>query len=208
MISVTYLLPSMNKLRPTPHGFSLVEMIAIVAIVGILAGIAAPSLLSQKKEFRNSVSAIESMLKTVNLSARANSGNPYRISLATKRVNNATQQYLKVDILQNGTCNPAEWVDLTRAVRHDVRRDFMLPEGVEVLNGGAFGFPAVNAPNNQNAICFNGRGETFGGSRVFEIVDREAQGEAVRARITLSFVGDVARKTYRRDGSEIPNGKF
>lgn len=195
----------MKSSNPSNSGFSLVEILVILVITGILAGIAAPSLLSQQRVFKRSVGSIETLLKTTNLSARANSGNPYRITVQQTMLGTKPVQTMKVEILQNGDCNPTTPLPANQNWRHDVRKDFVLPEGIQITTTGPNGFPATAT---SNGICFNGRGEVFGGQKSFDIVDTQNRSEAVRARLTLSMVGDIARRTWRRNGTEISQGEL
>lgn len=176
-------------------------MVAIV-IMGILAGIAAPSLLSQKKTFKRAVNSVETLVKTVNLSARANSGTPYRIVLATQDRNGVTQQFLRVDYSRNGNCDPARE---QRIWQEDPRKQFILPDQVMVESSGANEFPTIAA---SNGICFDGRGMTFGGAKNFMLSDTSQEGGAVSARLTISAVGDISRETKNRDGNVITGGKL
>jgi type II secretory pathway pseudopilin PulG len=193
----------MKSSNHSSSGFTLVEVLAILVITGILAGIAAPSLLSQQKVFKRAVGSIETLLKTTSLSARANSGNPYRITVQRRVVGNKSEQLLKVEVFQDGLCDPTKTLPNDPKWRHDVRKDYVLPEGVQITVNGANGFPATAT---SNGICFNGRGEVFGGQKAFEVVDIQNRSEAVRARLTVSVVGDITRKTWRGNGTEISQG--
>jgi type II secretory pathway pseudopilin PulG len=183
-------------------GFQLIEILFVTVVIGILAGISVPSMLSQKKTFKNSVNSIETLLKTVNLSARANSGNPYRITVVSQVVNGQTQQTLAVDLSQNGSCDPSapaqNW-------QRDVKKEYTLPPEVQVVTTGPNAFPSTSV---SNGICFNGRGETFGGSRSLTLVDTQQFNNAASAILTVSVVGDVSRQTFDKNNAPIAGGKL
>jgi prepilin-type N-terminal cleavage/methylation domain-containing protein len=195
----------MKSSNHSSSGFTLVEILVVLVIAAILIGIAAPSLLSQQRVFKRAVGSIETLLKTTNLSARANSGNPYRITIQNGQFSGKPQQTLKVEILQNGDCNPATSLPSGQTWRHDVRKDYVLPEGIEILTTGPYGFPATTT---SNGICFNGRGEVFGGQKNFVIVDTQKRNTAIRAQLAISMVGDIARTTWNGNGTEIPKGEL
>lgn len=169
------------------------EMLATLAITGILAAIAAPSFLSEKKDLREAVIPIETLIKTVNLSAKANSGNPYRITL----VNSSNgRQYIRAATFQNGSCNPATTNQLWR---NDPKLEFLVPADIQISN-----FPSTTT----NGICFNGRGEVNGGQQTFDIIDPQERRTKIRANITVSVVGDIKRTTYNKSGTSDASGKL
>lgn len=166
-------------------GFSLVELLTVVIIAAILAAIAWPSF--QKKVFAKTVPQIESTVKIVSLKARANAGNPYRISLQGR--------WIRVDSILSGNCtttaaNSAGW-------RQDPTQSFELPDHVSITN-----FPA-------GGICFDGTGQAAPGTtRSFDVINNKADAKAVKANITISLIGDVTRTLYDSNGAVIANGKF
>jgi prepilin-type N-terminal cleavage/methylation domain-containing protein len=191
----------MKNATSNNSGFTLLEILMVLVITGILVSIAAPSFLSQKKDLKQAVTSVETLLKTVNLTARANSGNPYRVSVATDNItypNRPPTTFLKVEYLQNGTCADINSNAQNQGWQEDIKKRVELPDSVTISN-----FPAIAAPNN--GLCFNGRGELFRGGQTFNVnVASDQQfNNAVSAVINVSTVGDVSHVAKNRAGGTI-----
>lgn len=72
-----------------PNGFTLIELMITVAIVGILASIAYPSYLSQVRKSRRS-DAVQSLAAIQQAQERYRSNNPTYTDLATLAINSAS----------------------------------------------------------------------------------------------------------------------
>jgi prepilin-type N-terminal cleavage/methylation domain-containing protein len=166
-------------------GFSLIEMLTVVIIAGVLAAIALPFF--QNKVFAKTVPQIESTVKMVSLKARANAGNPYRISLQGR--------WIRVDSILSGNCTTTPTT--AAGWRQDPTQSFELPDDISITN-----FPS-------DGICFDGTGQAAPGTtRSFDIISNKANSKAVKANITISLIGDVTRTLYDANNAVIANGKF
>jgi prepilin-type N-terminal cleavage/methylation domain-containing protein len=193
----------MNKISRVDEGFTLIEMLAVLFITGILAAIAVPSLISQKKPMKSAVIQVEGLLKTVNLVARANSGNPYRIR---PDIDPVTNRYIfRVEVLRNGVCsNDATATGWTG----DINKLVSLPEEIVVKNAANKEFKIMNqAEKDAMTTCFNGRGNRMNGtmteSIIFNFVDARGESRISRAKISVSAVGDVSHETFNVNGASL-----
>ncbi len=174
----------MHKYSRVDGGFTLIEMLVVLLIAGILATIAVPSLISQKKSMRSAISQTETMLKTVNLVARANAGNPYRI----RPVYNAgTDLYqLRVESRRNGNCTLTDkWIG-------DNNKFVDLPKGIIVTDEDGAALVSLAT----KTLCFDSRGSESSGGKIFSITDTTKESKVYRARIAVSAVGDVSKTTF------------
>lgn len=178
--------------RPTNNdlGFTLIELLIVVLITAILAAIAWPYLAN--KVFARTVPKVESTLKVVSLKARANAGNPYRVTLQGVAPAN---QVLRVDYMINGTCNsPA-----AAAWRQDPIQTLELPTDVAVTNFPSGGF------------CFDGTGQATAlpitEPASFTIMAVKQNSLAAKAVIAVSLIGEVDVRTFDQNNTNL-NGKL
>jgi prepilin-type N-terminal cleavage/methylation domain-containing protein len=188
----------MNKISRVDWGFTLVEMLTVVGITGILAAIAVPSLISQQKPMKLAVSQVNTMLKTVNLVARANSGNPYRI----RPVFVSGQYHFRVETRRNGTCENSltapGWLG-------DNNKFVYLPAGIAIRNSDdSANFDSLSATDKEAmTICFDGRGTESNGGRTFNLRDNYQSSSTYRSEIKVSAVGDVSYKNFNINNNPL-----
>ncbi len=183
----------MNKFSRVDEGFTLIEMLVVLLIMGIFVAIAVPSLISQKKSMRSAMSQTESMLKTVNMVARANAGSPYRIRSVYDAGSDRYQ--LRVESRRSGTCASTDrWIG-------DNNKFVDLPAGITIADEDGTAIPSVKVASfAANTICFNSRGESNGGEKKFSLVDMQGQSKVYRAKMSVSVVGDVSVTKFDNNG--------
>jgi type II secretory pathway pseudopilin PulG len=185
----------MKRHRSGESGFTVVEILVVLIMAGILLAIGMPSFLSQKQVMRKTIGSTLTLLKTANLSARANSGNPYRITLRSE----GTEQYFEVETEVAGTCATTRNLTDPPTWRQDPSKRLYLPSTIEAsgLSPGTATVVGTNI-NVNNGICFDGRGQTIGGGNTFTLTDREFESlgnggsKARTATFNISAVGDVS----------------
>jgi prepilin-type N-terminal cleavage/methylation domain-containing protein len=194
----------MKRHRSADSGFSLIEIMVVLIMMGILAAIAAPSFLSQKQSMRKAISSTTTLLKTVNLTARANSGNPYRITTGSRTTSEGTYQYFKVETEVAGICDLPRAAGDTPKWKEDPVKELALPTGIGIVN-----FPTLATTNG---ICFDGRGATYRGAAsntpiTFDLVDTNSANnkgsKAVKVTFNISAVGDITAQAYDKNDSKI-----
>jgi prepilin-type N-terminal cleavage/methylation domain-containing protein len=183
--------------RPTKNnlGFTLIEMLTVVMIAGVLAAISWPFLAN--KVFARTVPQIESTLKIVSLKARANAGNPYKVTLQGTVL---AGQVLKVEYLLNGNCNsPA-----SAAWGQDSTQTLELPANVVEIDS----FPA-------GGFCFDGTGQASlapgsvpGTQMSFNVKNLKRDSKVVKTNLAISLIGDVSRKNFDANDTEVSNSSF
>jgi prepilin-type N-terminal cleavage/methylation domain-containing protein len=178
--------------RPTNNnlGFTLLELLSVVLITAILAAIAFPYFTN--KVFARTIPKIESTLKVVSLKARANAGNPYRVTLQGTA---PAPQLLRVDYIINGNCNtPA-----AAAWRQDPVQTLELPSDIAVINFPSGGF------------CFDGTGQAtslpVNEPASFTVRAVKQSSLAARAVIAVSLIGEVDLTTFDQNNNNL-NGKL
>jgi prepilin-type N-terminal cleavage/methylation domain-containing protein len=188
--------PKYSMARYNNHsGFTLIEILVVALITGILAAIALPYF--QNKAYARTVPTVESTIKIVSLKARANAGNPYRLTLEGTAT---TGQVLRVHHLVNGNCSAVA----TAAWRRNPSQDIDLP----ITDVTITDFPP-------GGFCFDGTGQAglSPGSppntpMSFKLINLKRNSKAVRTDISISLIGDVSRRTFNAANIEIPYGKF
>jgi type II secretory pathway pseudopilin PulG len=214
-------------IRPPKHnseGFTLIEMIVILIIVGVISGFALPSLLSLNKPLRDGVSQFKSQLNLIRAKSIA-SGKAYRIKPlypTRDEYYNATTNPDKIP--RNFTVEYAAYCNIPVTSRASISNpngwqsatqfDLDLPKDVGIAAAADItGIPATTptmtvSDNLTNwSICFDNRG-LVSQSMNFALKDFQGNHRAKIAVFQVLTVGGSTVSTYDKSNNLIPDSSF
>lgn len=183
------------------QGFTLVEIIASLIVVGVILGIASPSFLSLNKPLRNGSLQFKSQLALIRSKA-ISSSQAYRIRPKfpnrSDYVSNIPNQFI-VEFAAN--CRIATLGGANGWERAS-QLDLDLPANVGITDAeeSTFGSVTFTGTNDLNwNVCFDNRGIVDAGSRTKLIVkDFQGTNKAEIAAFDISTVGGVDMLTYTK----------
>lgn len=199
------------------RGFTLIEMMVVVGIIGILAGIAAPSLLSLNKPLRDGVSQFQSQLSLIRTKA-ISSNKAYRIRPKyLNRIDYTTTDYpagnpnkFVVEYAANCRVPNADWAPASQL-------DLDLPKqvGITDVNSTTLAIsgtpPSTITVDNSLSwnICFDNRG-IVGATQNIILKDFQDNNRAKLAAFITSTVGGTDVYLYNKssDTGQLPEGNF
>jgi prepilin-type N-terminal cleavage/methylation domain-containing protein len=210
-------------IRPPKHnseGFTLIEMIVILIIVGIISGFAVPSLLSLNKPLRDGVSQFKSQLNLIRAKAIA-SNKAYRIKpLYSTRAEyynaktnpnsiprNFTVEYAancNIPITTRGTTG---WSSATQ-FDLDLPKDVGLATSLDIA-GITATTPSMTVSDDLTkwSICFDNRG-LVNQSMNFALKDFQDNHRAKIAVFQVLTVGGSTVSTYDKSNIHILDDSF
>jgi prepilin-type N-terminal cleavage/methylation domain-containing protein len=182
------------KIRSQYHnyrGFTLIEMITVVAILGIILGFAIPSFLTLRKPLRDGVNQFTSQLALIRTKAIA-SNQAYRIkpkyTTLTEYVGeNGYTNIPRSFVVEYAANCQVTTVGGTNGWQRASQFDLDLPKEVGVT-------AATGAALNWN-ICYNNRG-IVNTSVNLTFADYQANNRAKTASVIVRGLGGVRIKTY------------
>jgi prepilin-type N-terminal cleavage/methylation domain-containing protein len=210
-------------IRPPKHhseGFTLIEMIVILMIVGIISGFAVPSLLSLNKPLRDGVSQFKSQLNLIRAKAIA-SNKAYRIKpLYATRAEYYNAATNKDSIPRNFTVEYAANCSVPFTSRgatgwqSATQFDLDLPKDVGIADTS---LSLIVPPNTSGttvsndltswSICFDNRG-LVSQSMNFALKDFQSNHRAKIAVFQVLTVGGSTVYTYDKSNNLISDGSF
>jgi type II secretory pathway pseudopilin PulG len=209
-------------IRPPKHnteGFTLIEMIAILIVVGVISGFALPSLLSLNKPLRDGVSQFKSQLNLIRAKAIA-SNKAYRIkplySTRAEYYNDTTNpdsipRNFAVEYAAN--CSVPVTIRGATGWQSAAQFDLDLPKDVGIAAyADVAPFPTTMqmkvSDNLTNwSICFDNRG-LVSQSMNFALKDFQSNHRAKIALFQVLTVGGSTVTTFDKDYNIIPNAEF
>jgi prepilin-type N-terminal cleavage/methylation domain-containing protein len=210
-------------IRPPKHnseGFTLIEMIVILVIVGVISGFAVPSLLALNKPLRDGVSQFKSQLNLIRAKAIA-SNKAYRIKPLYSNRNdyynaktnpdkiprNFTVEYAancSIPITSRGANG---WQSATQ-FDLDLPKDVGLAAATDITGIPTTAPPMTVSDNLTNwSICFDNRG-LVSQSMNFALKDFQSNHRAKIAVFQVLTVGGSTVSTYDKSNNLIPDSSF
>jgi type II secretory pathway pseudopilin PulG len=208
-------------IRPPKHnteGFTLIEMIAILIVVGVISGFALPSLLSLNKPLRDGVSQFKSQLNLIRAKA-ISSGKAYRIvPLYKTRAEYYNAKTNPSSIPRNFTVEYAPNCSVTTRGKDDAKDgwdpasqfDLDLPKDVGLATSVEIaGITAKNSAMTVDddltkwSICFDNRG-LISRSMNFALKDYQSNHRAKISVFQVLPVGGSTVSNYDKSGNLIP----
>ena len=192
---------AIRSLKYNSQGFTLIEMLVVISIVGIVMGFAAPSLLALNKPLRDGTSQFKSALALLRM--KAISGNQaYRLKpkYSTRaEYDGGIPHNFVVEYAQNCRVTTTGGTNGWQAAsQFDL--DLPLNVGITDIASSTFGTPSgtVTIDNDLSwNICFDNRGIVDTTSKQ-QLVIKDFQGNnrAKIAAFNISLVGSVDIFTY------------
>jgi type II secretory pathway pseudopilin PulG len=194
------------------EGFTLIEMVAILIIIGVISGFALPSLLVLNKPLRDGVSQFKSQLNLIRAQAIA-SNKAYRIkplySTRAEYYNAATNPD---SIPRNFTaeyaanCSASIWTPASQ-FNLDLPKDVGIA-ATEDITGIPTTTPLMTVSNNLTnlSICFDNRG-LVSRSMNFALKDFQSNHRAKITVFQILPVGGSITSNHDRSGNRIPENE-
>ena len=194
------------------QGFTLIEMIATLAVAGIIAAFATPSLLSLNKPLRDGSLQFKSQLSLIRSKA-ISSSKAYRIRPKFINIDDYPDRVARNFVVEYAdNCKMSENSATATRWQMASQFDLDLPPNIGVpdtatLSGTAaiptsLDWTTTGTPGKR--ICFDNRGILDDTSTKIVLKDFQGFNKAKLAELELTKVGGVEVKTYDNSGVEVP----
>lgn len=191
-------------IRPPKYssqGFTLIEMLAVLIVVGIIAGFAIPSLLSLSKPLRDGTLLFKNQLSLIRSKA-ISSNQSYRMKPNPDPNPDGTRNFV-VEYAANCRVTTTGTNGWQRASQFDLD----LPKNIGITDIATnISDPAIGAVSNSlgNGVCFDNRGIVDTPIRLI-LKDFRGDNKAKIALIDIGKLGSVDIYTYDSNTSSTPN---
>lgn len=194
------------------QGFTLVEMLVTLAVAGIVAGFAVPSLLSLNKPLRDGSLQFKSHLSLVRSKA-ISSNQSYRIkpkfSTTAEYADGIARNFI-VEYANN--CTAPENTSTVLSWQAASQLDLDLPANIGIIDVASTTIPVIGAVTNDlnwnsgKGICFDNRGIVATNTK-FILKDFRGDNRAKIAVFEVGKVGNVDLTTYDSSLTEVPKNQ-
>jgi prepilin-type N-terminal cleavage/methylation domain-containing protein len=180
-------------MKKTDSGFSLVELLVVLLMMGLLMALAIPSFLGIKKPLRQSVESIKAQINLIALKSRA-TGKAYRMVPSSPK-------QLKIQSGANCDIPTSQWNEQSNLTIDLSENTALSDTPLPIYDNPT---TISTAPQYLDwSICFDRQGRVAKAT-TFTVKDIRGDNRARTARIEMNKVGIDSISTFDVSGGKIP----